>query len=168
VVFEFTHDHSIVQRWPFGLSEVTTKIVVEPSKAANSVESYWVVRSKADGQPASHAGAIAAEVWVHGEFPGGAFEPVRGADYELVVGDDRNGATTTEIGAGRLVIRVPQSAGARQTGFVVRARFLGDSDGGEPPKSLLVEIVRIRDVASGRELPLGPMKRARWLIVDPG
>jgi hypothetical protein len=62
---------------------------------------------------------------------------------------------------------VPASERARQSGFVVRARFLGDGTPHEPPKALLVDILRVVDVASGRELPLGRARGARWLIVEP-
>jgi hypothetical protein len=103
-----------------------------------------------------HAGALEAEVAVRPEFAGSAFEAKRGVDYELVLGADRNGIETEELAPGRLRVRAPALERDGQTGFAVRAKFLGDGDGQEPPKSLLVEIVRVVDVTSGRELPLDP------------
>jgi hypothetical protein len=164
--FGFSHELSVLEGWPFGLDDCTTKIVVEPAKAEDIVESYWVVRASSRGQPASHDGAITAVVRVSAEFPGGDFEAVRGRDYDLVTGTDRNGATTVEREPGLLEIRVPASDGS-QSGFAVRARFFGDTDGQEPPRSLLIDVVRVVDEPTGSELELGPVRRARWLIVDP-
>jgi hypothetical protein len=158
--FSFSHDNSVAQHWPFGLGDVTTKIVAEPARAGESVESYWVVRSDR-----AFDGELTAEVALRPEFPGTPFEPVREVDYVCVTGLDRNGATTTELAPGRLSIHIPPHAGARQSGFIVRARFPTDDAPAEPPKSLLVEIVRIVD-ERGREMPLG-RARARWLIVEP-
>lgn len=161
--FAFSHDNSRDERWPFGLNEVTTKFVAEPAGAEAFVASYWVVRSEPGYAPPS--GELTAEFVVRPEFPGGAFEPVRGVDYELVLGEDKNGATTRAFGADRLEVRSPASDGARQRGFIVRAQFRGDDRSQEPPKSLLVELTAVRD-AQGVELPLGEPRRARWLIVE--
>ncbi len=163
--FSFSHENSIVERWPFGLDEITTKIVVEPSKAADSIESYWVVRlsPKAAARPAR---AFTAEVWIGPEFGDGPFAP-RAADYEVLTGVDRNGAVTSALEDGRYRIQVPAAASSGEHGFIVRARFLGDGDGQEPPKSLLVAILMIVEDATGDELPIGAVDEARWLIVDP-
>ncbi len=162
--FAFSHDNSREERWPYGLNEVTTKFVAEPADAQAFVASYWVVRSEPGYAPPS--GALTAEFAVRPEFPASAFEPVRGVDYELVLGDDRSGATTRALDEQRIEVRSPAADGARQRGFVLRARFAGDSTPHEPPKSLLVELLSVRD-ADGRELPLGEPRLARWLIVEP-
>src|SRR5688572_27799674 len=164
--FAFSHDDSVVQGWPFGLHEPTTKIVVEPAKADESVESYWVVRLSPKAELES-VGAFTAEIWVGSEFEAGPFAPAAGVDYEVLTGTDRNGAVTTPGENGRFRIHVPDAGGDRELGFILRARFLGDSDGQEAPKSLIVSILGIVDVASGKALPLGRMGDARWLIVDP-
>jgi hypothetical protein len=163
--FSFSHENSIAERWPFGLDEITTKIVVEPSKAADSTESYWVVRLSPQAA-ARPAGAFTAQVWIGPEFEDGPFAP-RAADYEVLTGVDRNGAVTSALDGGRYRIQVPAAAGSGEHGFIVRARFLGDGDGQEPPKSLLVAILMIVEDATGDELPIGAVDEARWLIVDP-
>jgi hypothetical protein len=164
--FAFSHEDSAVQGWPFGLDEPTTKIVVEPAKADDAVESYWVVRLSPKAKLGA-VGAFTAEIWVGSEFEPGPFAPVAGADYELLTGTDRNGAETTALADGRFRVRVPAAESAKEQGFIVRARFLGDGDGQEPPKSLIVSILSITDDASGAELPIGQRSDARWLIVDP-
>lgn len=164
--FAFSHDNSVVEGWPFGLDEPTTKIVVEPVKADESTESYWVVRLSPKSDLGS-VGAFSAEIWIGSEFEAGPFAPVAGADYEVLTGADRNGAVTTAAENGRFRVDVPASGDSRELGFIVRARFFGDSDGQEAPKSLIVSILSIVDVASGEPLPLGRRSDARWLIVDP-
>lgn len=109
---------------------------------------------------------LTAVVAIRPEFPGTPFEPVRGVDYECITGADRNGATTVELAPDQLEIHIPPQPGARQSGFVLRARFHGGAKPDQPPKSLLVEIVRIVD-AQGRAMPLGALRRARWLILAP-
>lgn len=162
--FAFSHDNSREERWPFGLNLVTTKFVAEPASPETFVASYWVVRSEPGYAPPS--GELTAEFALRPEFPGSAFEPVRGVDYELALEGDPSGASTRALDAERLEVRSPASEGARQRGFVVRARFRGDDRTQEPPKSLLVELIAVRD-ENGRELPLGEPRRARWLIVEP-
>lgn len=162
--FAISHDNSVAERWPFGLNELTTKFIAEPAGPGARVASYWVVRSSRDAPPPSEA--FVAEVLVRPEFPGTSFAPRAGIDYELQLGVDRNGAETREVAPGRLEVRVPAETGARQRGFMVRAQFLGDEEPHEPPKPLLVEIVRLVD-EHGRELALGSPHVARWLIVEP-
>lgn len=162
--FAFSHDNSREERWPFGLNAVTTKFVAEPADAQHFVASYWVVRSEAGY--AAPLGELRAEFDVRAEFPASAFEPVRGVDYELVLGEDSSGATARALDESRIEVRSPAVGGARQRGFIVRARFLGDATPHEPPKSLLVELLAVRN-ADGRELPLGEPRLARWLIVEP-
>ncbi len=162
--FAFSHDNSREQRWPFGLNDVTTKFVAEPASADEFVSSYWVVRSEPGYAPPP--GELRAEFRVRPEFPDGAFAPRPTLDYELVLGVDSSDATTCALDAERVEVRSPASSAARQRGFILRARFPGDADPHEPPKSLLVELVAVRD-ASGQELPLGEPRIARWLIVEP-
>jgi len=162
--FAISHDNSVAERWPFGLNELTTKFIAEPAAPGERVASYWVVRSSRDAPPPT--GAFVAEVLVRPEFPGASFEPRRGVDYELQLGVDRNGAETREVAPGRLEVRVPAAPNARQRGFIIRAQFPGDGEPHEPPKSLLIEVVRIVD-EHGRELALGSPRSARWLIVEP-
>lgn len=161
LVFEFSHDNSVAERWPFGLDSVTTKIVAEPARADAVAESYWVVRSSGP-----YAGALTAELALRAEFPGTRFEPVLGADYELVTGPDKSGSVTGVLASGMFEVRMPASDGSRQAGFSIRARFSGDDVRQEPPKALLLELLRVRD-SEGRELALGETRSARWLIVDP-
>lgn len=161
--FAFSHDNSRGEHWPFGLNTITTKFVAEPARAERVVASYWVVRSEPGFDPPE--GELVARVRVRAEFPGGAFEPRRGADYELVLGRDAQGAESVEEAAGELVIRSAATSARGQRGFVLRARFFGDELANEPPKSLLVELLEVRD-AQGRELPLGAPRVARWLIVE--
>ena len=159
--FAFSHDTSVAGHWPFGLDDCTTKIVAVPAVASDSAASYWVVRSSAAVDV-----ELTAVVAIRPEFPGTPFEPVRGVDYECITGLDRNGSTTVELAPDRLEIHIPPQPGARQSGFVLRARFPGGATPQQPPKSLLVEIVRIAD-AQGRPMPLGKLRRARWLLVAP-
>jgi hypothetical protein len=159
--FAFSHDTSVAGHWPFGLDDCTTKIVAQPATAGDFAASYWVVRSTAPVDV-----ELTAVVVIRPEFPGTPFEPVRGVDYECITGLDRNGATTVELAPDRLEMRIPPQPGARQSGFVLRARFPGGANPNQPPKSLLVEIVRIVD-AQGQAMPLGALRRARWLIVAP-
>jgi hypothetical protein len=159
--FAFSHDTSVAGHWPFGLDDCTTKIVAKPAPAGDSAASYWVVRSTAAVDV-----ELTAVVTIRPEFPGTPFAPVRGVDYECITGADRNGATTTELAPDQLEIHIPPQPGARQSGFVLRARFPGGATPQQPPKSLLIEIVRIVD-AQGRSMHLGALRRARWLIVAP-
>lgn len=161
--FAFSHDNSREERWPFGLNLVTTKFVAEPSSADGAVSSYWVVRSEPGYAPPN--GELRAEFRVRPEFPASAFEPTRGVEFEIVLGEDRNGAATRALDTERIEVLALPSAAARQRGFIVRARFFGDAAAHEPPKSLLVELLAVRD-ADGRELPLGEPRTARWLIVE--
>lgn len=163
--FAFTHD-TTGEHWPFGLDDVTTKIVAEPAAPEDSSASYWVVRATENGSAALVGGELLAEFAVRAEFPGTSSEPRDQLDYSIVTGEDRNGAVTTAEPGGRFTVRIPSDSNARQSGFVVRARFPGDRDGPEAPKSLLVELVRVADL-SGREFALGRLRVARWLIVDP-
>lgn len=161
--FAFSHDNSRGEQWPFGLNAITTKFVAEPARAERVVASYWVVRTEPGFDPPE--GELVARVRVRAEFPGGAFEPRRGADYELVLGRDAQGAESIESDAGDIVIRSAATSARGQRGFVLRARFFGDELANEPPKSLLVELLEVRD-AAGRVLPLGEPRVARWLIVE--
>ena len=165
--FAISHRNSITEAWPFGLGDVTTKIVTEPPDAEDVAECYWLVRSRPAVDRPWGFPALRAVVSVRPEFPGTDFEPLAGRDFEIVTGVDRRGATTTEIEAGLFELRVPASEGAHQAGFALRARFPGDGDGPEPPRSLLVELERVEEDETGRVLPLGEILRARWLIVDP-
>lgn len=161
--FAFSHDNSRGEQWPFGLNTITTKFVAEPARAERVVASYWVVRSEPGFDPPE--GELVARLRVRAEFPGGAFEARRGLDYELVLGRDAQGTESVESAPGEVVVR-SAAAGARgQRGFVLRARFSGDQLANEPPKSVLVELLEVRD-AQGRELPLGTPRVARWLIVE--
>jgi hypothetical protein len=166
-VFEFSHRDSIAEGWPFGLGEVTTKLVVEPPDAEDVAACYWLVRSRPAVDRPGGFPALRAVVSVRPEFPSTSFEPVAGRDFEVLTGTDRRGATTTRIGSGRYEVRVPASEGARQAGFAVRARFAGDVDGPEPPRALLVELERVEEDETGRAFELGENVRARWLIIDP-
>jgi len=161
--FAFSHDNSRGAPWPFGLNAITTKFVAEPARAERVVASYWVVRSEPGFDPPE--GELVARVRVRAEFPGGAFEPRRGLDYELVLGRDAHGAESVEVGAGEIVIRSSAVSARGQRGFALRARFFGDELANEPPKSLLVELLEVRD-ALGRELPLGSPRVARWLLIE--
>jgi hypothetical protein len=161
--FAFSHDNSRGEHWPFGLNAITTKFVAEPARAERVVVSYWVVRTEPGFEPPE--GELVARVRVRAEFPGGAFEPRRGVDYELVLGRDAQGAESVESDSGEIVIRSGAVSARGQRGFVVRARFLGDQLANEPPKSLLVELLEVRD-ALGRVLPLGTPRVARWLLVE--
>src|SRR5262245_50256864 len=76
--FGFSHDNSVVEQWPFGFDDRTTKIVAEPIKTDADVESYWVVRSTGGNGTDGQTGALTAEIWVHAEFPNTAFAPQRG------------------------------------------------------------------------------------------
>lgn len=161
--FAISHDNSRAERWPFGLNAITTKFVVEPTEAGAKVASYWVVRTQSGA--AFPVGELVADVRVRAEFPDTSFAPRAGVDFELVLGTDRNGAVTRETEPGKLEVRMPAAPDARQRGFAIRARFLGNGQPHDPPKSLLVELAAVRD-ERGRLLVLGEPRIARWLIVE--
>jgi hypothetical protein len=159
----FTHDNSLVERWPFRLDSVTTKIVAEPAAKDAVAASYWVVRAKCDPR----AGELVAEIAIEPEFPDSAFAPLPEVDYRIVTGAGPRGANARELRPGVFEVRAPVDASTGAAAISLRAQFPGDTDGREPPKALLVRFLRIREEATGVELPLGQRALARWLIVDP-